>query len=442
MSETAIRVEKIGKQYRLGERQRYYTLRDTLARALSAPFRSSNRNGSNSRQDNNGWLWALRDVSFEIKRGELVGIIGRNGAGKSTLLKVLSRITMPTEGVAEMHGRVGSLLEVGTGFHPELTGRENIYMNGAVLGMRRAEIARKFDEIVAFAETEKFLDTPVKFYSSGMYMRLAFAVAAHMETEILVVDEVLAVGDAAFQKKCLGKMGEVRSAGRTVLFVSHNMNAIEQLCQRVILLDSGHVKADSSEIRSVITGYLFGLDGSENSSAWVNDGSRFNDPHFRPIRLALVDGNGEELRMPVRNDSDIWVEIEGEIERADPALTVGYGIFNEEGQLLYWSCQTDEAQCYWPEITAGILKLRSKVPNRMLNEGSYRIEFLASLHFREWLVTPGEDAPHVQLVIQGGVSDSPHWVVKRPGILAPVLRWERVKELSSAVSTKNSKYLD
>jgi lipopolysaccharide transport system ATP-binding protein len=239
MSDIAIRVENLGKQYRIGKRERYQTLRDTLTDTVTAPFRWL-RNGrsanGNSAPDH---IWALKDVSFEIPRGEVVGIIGRNGAGKSTLLKVLSRITEPTEGHAEIHGRVGSLLEVGTGFHPELTGRENIYLNGAILGMRKAEIARKFDEIVAFAEIEKFLDTPVKHYSSGMYMRLAFAVAAHLDPEILIVDEVLAVGDAQFQKKCLGKIGDVAKQGRTVILVSHNIGAIRQLCHRSLLLKSG-----------------------------------------------------------------------------------------------------------------------------------------------------------------------------------------------------------
>ena len=230
MTDVAISVEKLGKLYRIGERERYYTLRDTLARSFAAPFRRLKETPQFATRDSQSeFIWALKDVSFEIKQGEVVGIIGRNGAGKSTLLKILSRITEPTEGEARIYGRVGSLLEVGTGFHSELTGRENIYLNGAILGMKKTEIDRKFDEIVAFAEVEKFLDTRVKHYSSGMYMRLAFSVAAHLEPEILIVDEVLAVGDAAFQKKCLGKMGEVAKEGRTVLFVSHNMVAIERL---------------------------------------------------------------------------------------------------------------------------------------------------------------------------------------------------------------------
>jgi len=255
MSEVAIRCEGLGKRYRIGPRERYYALRDTLAGAMSAPFRGLSRlvnprSAGNHPQSSNT-IWALKDVSFEIKQGEVVGIIGRNGAGKSTLLKILSRITKPTEGTAEIHGRVGSLLEVGTGFHPELTGRENIYLNGAILGMRKAEIGRKFDEIVAFAEVEKFIDTPVKHYSSGMYMRLAFAVAAHLESDIMLVDEVLAVGDAAFQKKCLGKMGDVAKKGRTVLFVSHQMNSIRKLCQTCLWLDGGQIRMAASPLKAV-----------------------------------------------------------------------------------------------------------------------------------------------------------------------------------------------
>lgn len=259
MGDIAICVEELGRQYHIGgKREEYKTLRDTLLDIVVSPFRRAGRllRGKGVRAaERDETFWALRDVSFEIKRGEVVGIIGRNGAGKSTLLKILSRITEPTEGFADIYGRVGSLLEVGTGFHSELTGRENVYLNGAILGMRWVEIGRKFDEIVAFAEIEKFIDTPVKHYSSGMYLRLAFAVAAHLEPEILLVDEVLAVGDAAFQKKCLGKMEGVAKEGRTVFFVSHNMAAIKSLCNRAILLDGGHVVCDGS-VDEVVDSYL------------------------------------------------------------------------------------------------------------------------------------------------------------------------------------------
>ncbi len=243
MSEVAIKIEGLSKQYRIGERNSFPMLRETLMRTVSAPFRKlRSRFSSKQNVSQTGWIWALKDIDFKVNKGEVMGVIGRNGAGKSTLLKILSGITEPTTGYADIYGRVGSLLEVGTGFHPELTGSENIFMNGALLGMRRHEIKSKFDEIVAFSEVEKFLDTPVKRYSSGMYMRLAFAVAAHLEPEILIVDEVLAVGDIEFQKKCIGKMQDIsHRQGRTILFVSHNMDAIQRLCTRCLLLDQGRL---------------------------------------------------------------------------------------------------------------------------------------------------------------------------------------------------------
>jgi len=248
MSGAVIHAEGLGKRYRVGERERYLALRDILTRIATAPFRRGARNG---RRD---YLWALRDVSFDIHQGEVVGLIGRNGSGKTTLLKLLSRITRPTKGFAEIRGRVGSLLEVGTGFHPELSGRENIYLSGAVLGMRKSEINARFDEIVAFSEVERFLDTPLKHFSTGMQMRLAFAVAAHLEPEILLVDEVLAVGDIEFQKKCLGKMQEVSNSGRTIVFVSHQMNQIRRLCERVIWINSGEIQ-ESGAAGEVIAAY-------------------------------------------------------------------------------------------------------------------------------------------------------------------------------------------
>jgi lipopolysaccharide transport system ATP-binding protein len=421
MSTVVIHGEGLGKSYHRGALQQSTLLRDHLSRILKSPL-------SVFRNPKDETFWALKDVSLEVHEGEVLGLIGRNGAGKTTLLKILSRITRPTTGWAEIHGRVGSLLEVGTGFHPELTGRENTFFSGAILGMSKREITRKFDEIVAFAEIEKFVDTPVKHYSSGMYVRLAFAVAAHLESEILIVDEVLAVGDAAFQKKCLGKMSEATSMGRTVLFVSHNMNAIEQLCKRAILLQSGVVNIDSCDVRTVVTRYLSGDDREENASVWVNESARFQNEYFRPTRMAIVDGNGNAMRMPVRNDDDVWVEIEGEVERADPALTFGYGIFDERGQLLYWTYQTDQPEANWPVIKRGIVRLKSKVPNHMLNEGTFRLEFLASLHFRTWLLEPGVSSPHIVLTIQGGLSDSPYWMAKRPGVLAPVITWHEARD--------------
>src|SRR5277367_4034254 len=274
MTESVIHVEGLGKRYRVGERERYFALRDVLSRALLAPFR---RNGARHPVD---YLWALRDASLDVKQGEVVGLVGRNGAGKTTLLKLLSRITRPTAGFAEIHGRVGSLLEVGTGFHPELTGRENIYLSGAILGMRKREIEQKKDAIVAFAEVERFLDAPLKHYSTGMQMRLAFAVAAHLEPEILLVDEVLAVGDIEFQKKCLGKMREVSETGRTIVFVSHQMNQIRRLCRRVLWIDGGRVR-ESGPTAQVIGKYESAMASGDQASEHENRGPGFGGRFVR-----------------------------------------------------------------------------------------------------------------------------------------------------------------
>ena len=287
MNDVAIKVENLSKRYRIGAQQESYkTLRDMLSNAASAPLRWA-RAGRRAEAQHERDFWALNDVSFEVKRGEVVGIIGRNGAGKSTLLKILSRITEPTSGTVDIYGRVGSLLEVGTGFHPELTGRENIYLNGAILGMKREEIARQFDAIVEFAEVEKFVDTAVKHYSSGMYLRLAFAVAAHLEPEILLVDEVLAVGDAQFQKKCLGKMGEVAKQGRTVFLVSHNMAAIRTLCSKTILLNKGYMLCND---RTDTALQLYLSEGQQRGAFW----QRQTDDTTLPLLINTVSADIRE----------------------------------------------------------------------------------------------------------------------------------------------------
>jgi lipopolysaccharide transport system ATP-binding protein len=430
MNELSIHVDHLGKQYRIGSLQpRYRTLRESIGAVVRAPFRraaSLIRGDAYGASEMNETIWALKDLTFDVHAGESVGIIGRNGAGKSTLLKILSRITEPTEGRARIYGRVGSLLEVGTGFHPELTGRENIYLNGAIIGMRRLEIDRRFDEIVAFAEIEKFLDTPVKHFSSGMYTRLAFSVAAHLEPEILMVDEVLAVGDAQFQNKCLGKMSSVVSQGRTVLFVSHNMNAIEQLCQHCIYLDRGRMVDFSSDVRAVIKSYLYGQEDTPGQNAWVNAGDEYQNMWIKPLRFFLGDEQGNLLNMPVRNDEDAWVYLAFETRMLDPGLTIGYALYAEDGSLLYWSYQTDDAAHPHLEMKKGPCMMRSRLPKRYLNEGTYRLEMIASLHFRQWLLEPGNQVPVIYLTIQGGLSESPFWIMKRPGLLAPVISWEEV----------------
>jgi ABC-type polysaccharide/polyol phosphate transport system ATPase subunit len=287
MHEVAIHSVGLGKRYVIGERARYLALRDVLASAISAPgrlFGWNRRNGSNRGREH---LWALRDVSFDIHEGEIVGLIGRNGAGKTTLLKILSRVTRPTAGLAEVHGRMGSLLEVGTGFHPELTGRENVFLSGAILGMRKREIERKFDAIVAFAEVDKFIDTPLKHFSTGMQMRLAFAVAAQLEPEILLVDEVLAVGDLEFQKKCLGKMSEVSKGGRTIVFVSHQMSQIRRLCERVIWVDRGVIKQDGPTI-DVVSAYERAF--TERNEVNAQEESSSQGIQFLKWELVVEDG--------------------------------------------------------------------------------------------------------------------------------------------------------
>jgi len=415
-----IEVSHLYKKYKIGEKQRYYSFRDTLVDLAKAPFKQKNKIKNNA-------FWALKDISFKVMPGEVIGIIGRNGAGKSTLLKILSRITPPTKGEITLRGRVASLLEVGTGFHPELTGRENIYLNGAILGMKRVEINNKFDEIVEFAEISKFLDTPVKFYSSGMYMRLAFAIAAHLEPEILLVDEVLAVGDTQFQKKCLGKMKEVSKQGRTVLFVSHNMNAIEELCTKCLLLEKGGIKKIDTDIRLVIQNYLYSnKKNQEQKDIWINSGKEFENTWFKPIKFYIGDENAKLKTMPIDNNSNNWIYIEIELYKFNPAFTIGYAIYSSDNQLLYWSYQTDIKQVDWPKLTKGYCKLRSKIPKKFLNEGDYRIELIASLHFKEWLCEPGENTPFIYLSIRGGLSDSPYWIMKRPGILGPVFKWENI----------------
>lgn len=324
-ADIAVRVEGIGKQYRVGQvRQRYPTLRDALAAsARSAVRRVVSPLQSFRERSRPETFWALRNVSFEVSHGEVVGIIGRNGAGKSTLLKILSRITEPTEGSAVIHGRVGSLLEVGTGFHPELTGRENVYLNGAILGMTRGEIERKFDEIVSFAEVERFIDTPVKHYSSGMYLRLAFAVAAHLEPEILIVDEVLAVGDASFQKKCLGKMGDVAREGRTVLFVSHNMDAVQRLCTRCLMLRRGLIAAEGPTA-SVVAEYLSREVGTAGPDTVIDlsDARRSGSGEVR-FGWALYRGTHETLGYPSPGGSVAFhLGIESDATRPVESLAV------------------------------------------------------------------------------------------------------------------------
>jgi lipopolysaccharide transport system ATP-binding protein len=419
MSELAIRVDNLSKRYRIGQgvRSPYKTLRESLMGMLAAPV---NRLRSKSRpQINPDHIWALKDVSFEVNHGEVVGIIGRNGAGKTTLLKILSRITEPTAGSVDLYGRVGSLLEVGTGFHPELTGRENIFLNGAVLGMRRAEIERKFDEIVAFAEVEKFIDTPVKFYSSGMYVRLAFSVAAHLEPEILLVDEVLAVGDLAFQKKCLGQLESVASSGRTVLFVSHNMNAVRSLCSRSILLDEGHVELDSDTI-SIIDHYHVLIDDlhkMSGESIWEESVAP-GDDHIRCLAIRFFNSRGE-CTVTYRADENIIVEFEYVIYKKLLGLMFQFSVYTTDGVDVF---HTTDQNMQEPILFPGRYRARCVFPANLFNQRSYVVKFAGGV--------PHVSAniplfPVITLQISGGAHGS--YLNDWPGVVAPKTEWKTEK---------------
>ncbi len=418
MNDIVIKAENIGKYYRLGQINTgmfYSDARSWISRRLGIEDKTLKIGESVG--DKKG-VWALDDIDFEIEQGERVGIIGKNGAGKSTLLKIISRVTVPTKGRIGIKGDVASLLEVGTGFHPEMTGRENIYLNGSILGMKRAEINEKIDEIIAFSEINEYIDTPVKRYSSGMYVRLAFAVAANLDSDILIADEVLAVGDAEFQKRALGKMNDLsKGQGRTVLFVSHRMNAVKSLCNTGILLDKGKIVL-RDDIDKCINRYQSGLYDMKTSM----DLSHYNNEFFDLIDFRLVDENGNELTQPVENGGGAFVRIELDMKKVHHAFTTGYAIYNADGTLMYWSYLTDDYDEN-NNVTEGKNILTGEIPAHFLNEGEYFIYFSASLHYIQWLVNPEEDSPCLKLNIQGGLSDSPFWPARRPGVCAPVLNW-------------------
>ncbi len=336
MSVAVIRVEKLGKRYSIGQRQPYRSLRDALTHSLKAPWRLVQGSVVSSANHRPRDIWALKDVSFEVREGEVVGLIGRNGAGKSTLLKILARVTRPTEGYAEVRGRMGSLLEVGTGFHPELTGRENIFLSGAILGMRKTEIERKFEEIVAFAEVEEFIDTPLKHYSSGMQMRLAFAVAAHLEPAILLVDEVLAVGDLAFQKKCLGKMDDVARGGRTILFVSHQMNQIRRLCGRVAWVDGGRVRGIGGTAE--VTGaYETAMSRRDNGRIEQRLDTSKAKACF--MRWEIAEPKSEQAHI-LTSLGPVTIKFSVQVNEAIQMGHHGIALFNQEQQLM-WAWAAD-----------------------------------------------------------------------------------------------------
>jgi lipopolysaccharide transport system ATP-binding protein len=387
-----LEIQKLSKQYKVGGKRIRGTdnLRELLQRAASAPFRSlsGNQNGRVAKEDLYTF-WALKDVTFNVNQGDVIGIIGRNGAGKSTLLKILSRITSPTSGSVNVRGRLASLLEVGTGFHPELTGRENIFLNGAILGMRKTEITRRFDEMVAFAEVEKFLDTPVKHYSSGMYVRLAFAVAAHLDPEILVVDEVLAVGDLTFQKKCLGKMSEVSRGGRTVLFVSHNMAAIENLCTRGVVLHQGELLFDGGAKQGIQfylnslstrsgTGHVIDLDD-------VGERRSLVAPLLR--RMEFFTDNEQPLAEGLPVGSKLKVKVYFDLPKTTSMFNVGIGFNNNYGQRIFTAHSIFEPN-RWDKECSGRQALSCEIPSFTLMPGEYTVKV--------WLDLKGTEADAIE----------------------------------------------
>ena len=423
MSDIAIQVEGLGKRYAIGgERQPYRTLRESIAGAFRRRPTGPDRS-----------FWALKDVSFQVNRGEVVGIIGRNGAGKSTLLKVLSRITEPTEGGVDINGRVGSLLEVGTGFHPELTGRENVYLNGAILGMRRAEISRKFDEIVAFAETERFLDTPVKFYSSGMYTRLAFAVAAHLDPEILIVDEVLAVGDATFQKKCLGKMQDVAGAGRTVLFVSHNMQAMARLCAQCVLLKAGRVEGVGEAARMIAT-YLAAGAASAAERRWAPGVLAPGGDVVRLVAVRVCDPTGA-VTGDVDVRRDVRLEMTYDVLAAGHVLVPNLNLANGEGLIVFAAVDSDPAW-HGRRRPPGRYTTAATVPGNLLAEGTFSVSVAVSTMDPLTVHAAEGDAVMFQVIDPlEGDSARGTYTLAMPGLVRPLLRWDTTEGDAAAVRT-------
>ncbi|NWG32938.1 MAG: ABC transporter ATP-binding protein [Chloroflexi bacterium] len=422
----AISVNNLSKRYKIGAAQQkfqYNMFRDVLMDTLMTPvrvyraLRGQGMRGTTATST----IWALKDISFDLEEGKVLGIVGRNGAGKSTLLKILSRITEPTEGTVTVRGRVGSLLEVGTGFHPELTGRENIYMNGAILGMKRAEIDRKFDEIVEFSEVAQFIDTPVKRYSSGMYLRLAFAVAAHLEPEILVVDEVLAVGDADFQKKCLGKMGDVAQQGRTVLFVSHNMSAILRLTQEAIVLKKGQLikRAPTPE---AVDFYLSSGQAESGQRIWEAEEVPAASQPFRPLAIRIKDRSGNVVDT-IRSTEPLTVEWEYQLDAPITALRVGIYLSTMRGEYVFTSFDTDDARQYeqFGARAAGRYISRCEIPADFFNEGRYALGVNAS-SFGVKRYFMDENALSFNVDISG--APGTQWPEPRVGPVRPRLDWK------------------
>lgn len=410
----AIQVKGLSKQYRLGQIGTGSLTHDVnrwwhTVRGKEDPYLKIGEANDRSQKGSSDYVWSLRDINFDIEQGDSVGIIGRNGAGKSTLLKILSRVTAPTTGNLKVKGRIASLLEVGTGFHPDLSGRDNIYLNGAILGMRKEEIKKHFDAIVDFAGVERYIDTPVKRYSSGMYVRLAFAVAAHLESEILIVDEVLAVGDAEFQKKCLGKMSDIsKGEGRTILFVSHNMSSITQLCNKGILLKNGEVGFSGTTKDAI---HLYNKQDKQSIivSSWTNTSNKYYDEHFHLKKVTLGDTlmNDRQEHIVSKND-ELKIVFEGEIGIVSSALKIGYDLIDGNDALIYTSLCTDQDPDEWVEFKPGLNIIVSDIPVSLLKPGNYIISVHVSLHHQKWICNSKQHDLRLGFSVINGPNASPY----------------------------------
>ena len=413
-----IKAEHLSKRYRIGARSGFTSLRDAVAAGIRAPLRRLRQSGERGTE-----VWALKDVSFEVAPGEVVGIIGRNGAGKSTLLKIFSRITKPTKGRVVLNGRVGSLLEVGTGFHSELTGRENVFLNGAILGMTRSEIEKKFDEIVAFAETESYLDTPVKYYSSGMTVRLAFAVAAHLEPEILIIDEVLAVGDITFQKKCLSKMSEVARAGRTVLFVSHDLGAVNTLCNRAILLHQGAI-VRSGPTRAVTDYYLDTSRKLYSPITWAELPEEESDE----IQLRKLSARQRGVNTgTIDCREEFTISLEYENRKSLPGSRFFILLRNGKGEVVFATSDYDVPTPEAIDRRPGRFVSEVTVPGKLLKAGSYFATVGADIKNQRIIIAENDC---LEFEVYESADDALAERHKRPGLIAPVLRWETFEDRS------------
>ena len=421
----ALEVINLSKEYRIGAKQEsYYTLRDTLVDVVAAPFRRVRnlvRGSAYGAAELTEPLWALRDVSFTVEQGDVIGIIGRNGAGKSTLLKILSQITEPTSGQVRLYGRVGALLEVGTGFHQELTGRENIYLNGAILGMSRKEIDRKFDEIVDFAGVEKFIDTPVKHYSSGMGLRLGFAVAAHLEPDILIVDEVLAVGDAEFQKKCMGKMSDVASEGRTVLFVSHNLSAVQSLCKYAIWLQAGQV-VNEGLVKDVAKNYLSSSMTLSKSHLYEDKSTALGNDRIRIRSISVTPDNDNPYELitmitPLKLTFEYWNL------RPSSYLNLSLLVYNSEGILAFNSAPVHDEQWLLNPYPEGLFRTECFIPPYLLNSDTYNITMLF-VENQSQVIYRLENALAFEVLEAPEVKGVSSWMGKWSGIVHPKLEWQ------------------